>query len=366
MIVPTILGGRALKLLITGICGFVGSAIARHLSDNRADVSIHGIDNLARRGSEINRSDLSRRGIDVRHGDLRMASDLETLPAVDWVLDAAALPSVLAGVDGVSSSLQLVEHNLVGTLHLLEFCKRLQAGLILLSTSRVYSIAALTSLPLEDDGDSFVLVQDEALPSGVSSNGITESFSTAAPVSMYGASKIASETMALEYGLTYQFPVLINRCGVLAGAGQFGRADQGIFSYWIHSHRSRLPLRYLGFQGTGFQVRDCLNVRDLARLVAIQLKTPLAPSTQRTINVSGGRASAISLKQLTAWCDDRFGKHPIASSDEVRPFDLPWVVLDSERAARTWDWKPRISLEETLSEIADHAERNPGWLEMTR
>ena len=355
-----------MKVLITGICGFVGSAIARHLIESGTTTSLHGIDNLARRGSEINRNDLSRLGIDVRHGDLRLASDLETIPSVDWVIDAAALPSVLAGVDGVSSSLQLVEHNLMGTLHLLEYCKRQQAGLILLSTSRVYSIAALTSLPLEPRQDAFELAQDEEFPPGVSADGIGESFSTAAPVSMYGATKIASETMALEYGLTYQFPVLINRCGVLAGAGQFGRADQGIFSYWIHSHRNQQPLRYLGFEGTGHQVRDCLNVRDLGRLVATQLTTAIEPTAPRTVNASGGQASAISLKQLTAWCDDRLGRHAVASSDEVRPFDLPWVVLDSAMAGQVWNWKPQISLEETLSEIADHAESHPEWLEMSR
>ena len=49
-----------------------------------------------------------------------------------------------------------------------------------------------------------------------------------------GASKLASEQLILEYGNSFDFPVWINRCGVLAGAGQFGKADQGIFSYWIH------------------------------------------------------------------------------------------------------------------------------------
>ena len=42
------------------------------------------------------------------------------------------------------------------------------------------------------------------------------------------------ETLALEYGEAFGLPVLINRCGVLAGAGQFGRTDQGIFAYWIN------------------------------------------------------------------------------------------------------------------------------------
>jgi CDP-paratose 2-epimerase len=58
----------------------------------------------------------------------------------------------------------------------------------------------------------------------------------------------------------------MNRCGVLAGAYQFGKADQGIFSYWIHSWARRRPLTYIGFDGMGHQVRDCLHPRDLVPL----------------------------------------------------------------------------------------------------
>jgi CDP-paratose 2-epimerase len=67
----------------------------------------------------------------------------------DWVIDAAANPSVLAGVDGKTSSRQLVEHNLLGTINLLEYCKAHQAGFCLLSTSRVYSIAGLANLRMQ-------------------------------------------------------------------------------------------------------------------------------------------------------------------------------------------------------------------------
>jgi CDP-paratose 2-epimerase len=77
-----------------------------------------------------------------------MASDLEVVPDVDWVIDAAANPSVLAGVGGTGSSRQVVEHNLGGTLNLLEFCRARKAGFTLLSTSRVYSVSALSAVPL--------------------------------------------------------------------------------------------------------------------------------------------------------------------------------------------------------------------------
>src|SRR5207245_1663809 len=81
--------------------------------------------------------ELKRLGVRVLHADIRMASDFEALPAVDAVIDAAANPSVLAGVDGTTSSRQVVEHNLGGTIEMLELCRRQRSAFVLLSTSRV-------------------------------------------------------------------------------------------------------------------------------------------------------------------------------------------------------------------------------------
>src|SRR4051812_41506002 len=110
-----------MKVLITGICGFVGSRLAHALQERLADVEITGIDNLLRPGSETNRQQLAERGIRFMHGDLRRRSDVESLPSCQWVIDAAANPSVLAGVDGKSSPRQLNEYNLAGTLNVLEY-----------------------------------------------------------------------------------------------------------------------------------------------------------------------------------------------------------------------------------------------------
>ena len=351
-----------MRILISGVCGFVGSTLARALAESGHQLC--GFDNFIRPGSESNRAELKKIGVKICHADLRAPSDLESLPAVDWVIDAAANPSVLAGVDGQTSSRQLVEHNLSGTVNLLEFCKQHRAGFILLSTSRVYSIPPLAALEVVVADSAFRLAPDSSrLPCGVSAAGIAEEFSTAAPVSLYGATKLASEALALEYGETFNLPVFVNRCGVLAGAGQFGRADQGIFSYWLNSHLRRRPLNYIGFGGHGHQVRDCLHPRDLAPLLEKQFAAPKFSAADRLANFSGGAASAMSLRQLTAWCDGKFGPHPVASDPAPRPFDLPWVVLDSARATRLWSWQPRTPTAAILEEIAAHAQAHPAWLE---
>jgi CDP-paratose 2-epimerase len=301
----------------------------------------------------------------VVHGDVRCRSDLDGLPEVDWVIDAAANPSVLAGVDGASTSRQLLEHNLSGTINLLELCKRHEAGLVLLSTSRVYSIEPLAALRTTTRDQAFELDPEQDLPQGLGVDGIQESFSTEPPLSLYGVTKRASELLALEYGAAFGLPVWINRCGVLAGAGQFGRPDQGIFSFWIHSHLRRRPLRYIGFEGTGAQVRDALHPADLVPLISRQMSTVPAEAPQ-IINLGGGRANSMSLAQLTAWCDERLGPHPVQSTSESRPFDLPWVVMDCSLAREVWGWAPATSLDEILEEIAGHAEANPEWLDVSR
>jgi CDP-paratose 2-epimerase len=354
----------AMRVLVTGICGFVGSSLTRALLAQVSGAKVYGIDNFVRPGSETNRLELRRLGVGLFHGDVRCASDFEQLPDVDWVIDAAAQPSVLIGADGRTSSRQAVEHNLFGTINILEYCKARKAGLVLLSSSRVYSIPGMQSIPLKESAATFLFDETRPCPPGVSAQGMTEDFSTSAPVSLYGATKLASEAMALEYGCTYNFPVWINRCGVLAGAGQFGTAEQGIFSFWLHAHARRRPIGFFGFGGRGLQVRDALHPSDLAMLVLRQI-TDQSLKAGQILHVAGGIGNSMSLAQLTAWCDDRFGKHPAASHTSDRPFDVPWVVLDSSRTRQAFGWTPAMTLPAILNEIAGHVETHPDWLSMT-
>jgi CDP-paratose 2-epimerase len=354
------------KLLLTGACGFVGSILARELfklSEGRLE--IWAVDNFSRAGSETNRLELQRLGIRLVHGDIRLASDLDPIPDVDWVIDAAANPSVLAGVGGVGSSRQLVEHNLGSTMNMLEFCRARKAGFLLLSTSRVYSVAALSAVPLESHNEAFAVAPEAQLPPGITTAGVNELCSTAPPVSLYGATKIASEVLALEYGEAFGFPVWINRCGVLAGAGQFGRPDQGILAFWIHSFLRDASLKFVGYGGRGQQVRDFLHPVDLAGLVWQQLCEP-DRRVPRIVNVSGGIERARSLLQVHRWCEKRFCRQrSVLGEDAVRTYDVPWLVLDSALAAEHWSWEPAISFDQIAEEIAEHAEQNPNWLELS-
>ncbi len=351
-----------MKILITGICGFTGRTLAGALVERVEGVQITGIDSLLRPGSETNREQLRRMGVRFVHGDIRCASDWIGLEAADWVIDAAANPSVLAGLSGEGSSRRLFEHNLSSAVNVLEYCKEHNAGLLLLSSSRVYSIPALFKIALRVRREQFELDATQPMQRGLSTGGIGVDFSTESPVSLYGATKLASEAMALEYGSAFGFPVWITRCGVLAGAGQFGTPDQGIFSYWVNAHLRRRPLRYIGFEGNGYQTRDAFHPRDLCGLLLAQIRCSRRDGA-RIYTAGGGVENTMSLAQLTAWCDSRFGAHGVSKDLRPRPYDIPWIAMDNSRAEKDFGWKVEMPLTDILELIAAHAEKHPEWLE---
>jgi CDP-paratose 2-epimerase len=55
----------------------------------------------------------------------------------------------------------------------------------------------------------------------------------------------------------------------------------------------------------------------------------------------------------------------VTSDPAPRPFDIPWMVLDSSKAHAIWQWQPTIPTNQILEEIAVHAEQTPGWLDLS-
>src|SRR5262249_29510702 len=176
------------------------------------------------------------------------------------------------------------------------------AGFILLSTSRVYPVAALNRLVLEEHTKRFELRDHQEMP-GASRDGISESFPLEGARTLYGATKLAAELLVTEYVESFGLRAVANRCGVIAGPWQMGKVDQGVFAYWVFAHLLRRPLRYLGFGGSGKQVRDVIHVEDLVELLDEQIRT-LDHWRGGIYNVGGGRASSLSLVELTELCQE--------------------------------------------------------------
>ena len=134
-----------------------------------------------------------------------------------------------------------------------------------------------------------------------------------------------------------------------------GKVDQGVFSWWLLSHRFGRPLTYIGYGGSGKQVRDLLHVDDLVDLVDEQLGDPERWSGV-TANVGGGRECSLSLLETTALCRELTGNEvPIGTEPENRPGDVPIYLSDCAHLHSLTSWRPRRGPREVLADLLDWA-----------
>ncbi len=346
-----------MRIVITGGAGFVGSSLALAFRAKHPKAEIFAFDNLKRRGSELNLERFRKHDITFAHGDVRQPEDLAALPGnFDLVIDASAEPSVLAGLDG--SPAYLIGTNLTGTINCLELARSRAKSFVFLSSSRVYSISPLRELALEE-GPTRLTLSSKQASAGVGPAGIAEDFPVHLPRSLYGATKLASELLVQEYASAFGLRAVINRCGVIAGPGQFGKVDQGVFTLWVANHAFGKPLKYTGFGGTGKQVRDLLHPDDLFRAIELQL-ADIDRLAGETFNLGGGQDCSTSLAELTALCQRVTGRSvPIANETESAKVDIPFFVSNSAKAGAAFGWRPQKNVANIVSDIF-------AWLEKER
>jgi CDP-paratose 2-epimerase len=335
-------------VLIPGGAGFVGSSLAIGLKRSHPDWQIICLDNLRRRGSELNLGRFKPMDIQFIHGDVRSPADLDLAHlGISTIIDCSAEPSVLAGF---SSPQYVLQTNLLGTINLLELARQAQARMLFLSTSRVYPIQPLKQLQFREAATRFELTAQQPMV-GASGQGIAEDFGLGGARSLYGTTKLASELLIEEYRDAYGLQAIVNRCGVLTGPWQMGKVDQGVFVLWVAAHHFQKSLSYIGFNGTGKQVRDLLHVDDLLRLVEYQLAHFTALDGE-IFNVGGGLSGSLSLLETTQICQQLTGQTiPIQPVLAERQGDVPVFITDSSRVIAKTGWKPEISPTQTLEAI---------------
>ncbi len=345
----------AVRVLVTGGAGFIGSNVAVALARRHAGWEVVAADNLYRRGSELTLERLREARVRFVHADVRDPDDLDRVGEIDALIECSAEPSVLATAGGGRRF--AVKTNLLGAHHCLELAARHTAQVIFLSTSRVYPVAALNELAYEENETRFVLADKQPVP-GASAEGIAENFPLEGARTLYGATKLAAELLVAEYAEQFGLATTVNRCGVVAGPWQLGRVDQGVFTYWLLAFYLRRELNYIGYGGTGKQVRDLLHVDDLIDLIDEQLA---APESWKgiTTNVGGGPECSLSLRETTEICRELTGNEvEIGSIPEPRAGDVPIYVSDCRALFGRTDWRPRRSAREILVDtytwIDDH------------
>ncbi|WP_375514626.1 NAD-dependent epimerase/dehydratase family protein [uncultured Nostoc sp.] len=337
------------NILILGGAGFVGSSLAINLKKHHPFWKIICFDNLRRRGSELNLPRFKNLEIDFIHGDIRSPSDLDPtiFNVVDTIIDCSAEPSVLAGF---VSPQYVLQTNLLGTINVLELARQIQARLLFLSTSRVYPIETLKSVNLVELPTRFSIAPEQTI-SGVSHLGIAEEFPLQSYRSLYGTTKLASEMLIEEYRQAYGIQAIVNRCGVITGPWQMGKVDQGVFVLWLAAHYFGSSLSYIGYGGTGKQVRDLLHIEDLLSLINYQLEN-FSEFDGDVLNVGGGADNSLSLLETTRLCEAITGRSISIKSEEIaRQGDIPIYITDSSKISSKTGWKPIINPERTLRDI---------------
>ena len=163
--------------------------------------------------------------------------------------------------------------------------------------------------------------------------------------------KLAAELMVEEYADAYGLQYIINRCGLLTGPWQMAKSDQGVMALWMAAHYFRRGLSYIGFHGTGKQVRDVLHIDDFCDLLVDQIQH-FALYSGRSYNVGGGLGNSLPLQETTRLCAEITGNTiPLSSSVATRPADVRLYVSDHRLISSINSWQPRQDAYCTLTDI---------------
>ena len=321
-----------MKILITGGCGFVGTNIALYLNSKGFNVS--SLDNLSRKGSLYNFSLLEKKSIKNYKFDISSYNYIKKLPKFNLIIDCCAEASVEISRKDID---KVFKTNLIGTFNILKKAKNDNSSIIFLSSSRVYSINELNKKY------KIQKIRKKKL--------ICTNFSTSKPRSIYGFTKFASEMLIEEFSYAFNIKYIINRCGVISGPLQFGKQDQGFVSLWVSSYISKKNLSYIGYNGSGKQMRDVLHIDDLCKLILLQIKN-FKKINNLIFNVGGSNFSSTNLKNLSKICEEITGnKIKFKKIKKTSIYDIPWYCSDNSIVSKTYNWKPKKNIKDIVSDL---------------
>jgi UDP-glucose 4-epimerase len=208
--------------------------------------------------------------------------------------------------------------NVTGVLGLLDLCVRFKVRKVVFASSggTVYGI-----------------------PKGLP---ILESHSTE-PVCPYGITKLAIEKYLHFYQHAYNLDYVVLRIANPFGARQSPLASQGVVSVFMNKMIQGEPLTVWG---DGSVIRDFVDVRDVASLFVLALKS----AATGVFNAGSGVGTSIG--QLVTLMSSLLDVKPRLLYEPSRACDVPAVILNCEKAARTYSWRPQIALADGLSDLA--------------
>lgn len=349
--------------LITGSAGLIGAEAVRFLSER--DYTVAGIDNDMRKyffGAEAS-TDWNRRLLEdsiqsYKHhnADIRNANEIDSIfseynSEIDIVVHTAAQPSHDWAAREPMTDFSV---NATGTLIMLEAARKHcpEATFILTSTNKVYGDAP-NRLPLVELETRWEL--DESHP--YFEKGIDESMSIdQCKHSLFGASKVAADVMAQEYGRYFGMKTGIFRGGCLTGGQHSGTELHGFLSYLMRCCIEGRHYSIFGYNGK--QVRDNIHSHDLLNMF---WQFHQAPHPGEVYNAGGSRHSHCSMLEAIKMCEEISGrKLDYTYKEENRIGDHIWYVSDVSKFQSHYpEWKYKYDIHSIIEEIYE------GWRKRT-
>jgi CDP-paratose 2-epimerase len=339
-----------MKVLVTGSAGLIGSEAVEFF--DRLGFAVDGVDNNMRadffgpRGDTAwnrQRLEATCRRYTHRDLDIRDRAGVDALVRAghyDLVIHAAAQPSHDLAA---SRPFDDFDVNAVGTLNLLEACRRHSpdAVFILVSTNKVYG----------DNPNRLPLVELESrwdFAEEADRRGIDETMSIEGCLhSLFGASKVAADVITQEYGRYFGMRTAAFRGGCLTGPHHSGVELHGFLSYLVHTALREAEYTIFGHKGK--QVRDQIHSADV---VAAFWAFAQDPRPGEVYNLGGGPENAASLLECVDLIAEASGgcRASLTYSDEARRGDHICYYTDMSRFREHF---PQWGLDHDLAAIVD-------------
>lgn len=319
------------RLLVTGGAGFIGSNFVHYMLRKYPDCRIVNLDALTYAGNLENLADL---GLDPRHefvqGDIGDPDCVGRIlhSGVDAVINFAAESHVDRSILAAAA---FVRTNVVGTLNLLELCRKHKTGRYLqVSTDEVYGSLG---------------------PSGA----FTE-LTPIAPNSPYAASKASADLLVRSYCHTHGFPGIVTRCSNNYGPYQF---PEKLIPLLITNAMADRPLP---IYGDGLQVRDWIHVEDHCAAIDAVLHHGRIGEVYN----AGGHQELPNLEVARRILQALHKDESLLTYVQDRPGHDRRYAIDSTKLETELHWHPRISFDTGLQETIEWYRRHSAWIEHVR
>lgn len=342
-------------VIITGSAGLIGSEAVEFFS-SKFDTVV-GIDNNMRAyffgedaSTEWNKNRIQQSVSNYKHykTDIRNFEEVERIfkeygNDIKLIVHTAAQPSHDWAAKEPLTDFHV---NATGTINLLEATRLYspEAVFIFTSTNKVYGDNP-NYLPLIEKETRWEL--DEKHP--YFQKGIDENMSLDhTKHSVFGASKVAADVMAQEYGRYFKMNVGVFRGGCLTGPKHSGAQLHGFLAWLMKCAITKKPYTIFGYKGK--QVRDNIHSWDLVNLFWHFYQNP---KQGEAYNVGGGRFSNCSMIEGIQLCETITGnKMDYSYSETNRIGDHIWYISDMSKFKQhypQWTWK--YNLEDILSQM---------------